>query len=617
VILRRLSCIALCAFSFAPGPAVAQKGAKLPGDTLAWIGERVITSADLIRRMELMPFPESTKGVDPESLKAMTLRAMIAEQVLAAEWARLGFPEEKGEILMRRELENALVRDELYRREVLDRSAPGKEETVEGMKRFVKINSVLSFLVNSESEGRALAGILKSARPGNPLRDVPRSLYSQVDTITVKFGATDTAFETAAYAIGPSRVSRPFHSAIFGWAVLYLLDRTTNLAAAKMDLAGRHRQVEKILRARHEGHRYEEYYREVLAPHNALADSAVFSLLSDAIEALWAEDTVHFADHGSYLLTGDLVELIASRLRTKLDSVFVKLDGGDLTLGEILEMMRYADFRSKEREGLQFRKNLNGEVRDLVGQEILSREGRKKSLQYAPAVKKGLGEWTAYWAARDMYYSVRDSVSVTERDVLGYLVKNSATLGRWYEVNLREILSDSLSGVEASLDELGRGVPFPAVAEKRSRRAEWGARGGASGWFRVDAHPVIGFEALDADTGKIVGPLRLDEGWSLFQLTGRRKTAEARADFAVLKRNVYARLIAERRKQAVDRAIADLVRRYHVAIDGAKLRNITITHVPMFTRRLIGFGGRMAAFPQLMKAWDWVNQQAPVETVVP
>jgi parvulin-like peptidyl-prolyl isomerase len=598
-------------------PAGAQKPVQVPRDTLAWVGPGVITSADFIRRMELMPFPESTKGVDPESLKAMTLRAMIAEKVLAIEKDRLGLPEGRSTLLMRRELENALVRDELYRRQVLDRTAPGRRETAEGMKRLVKDNRVLSFLVPSESDGNTLAGILKSARPGDLLRDVPPSLYTQMDTITVKIGATDTAYETAAYAIGPSRVSKPFHSAIFGWAVLYLLDRTTNPDAARMDLADRHRRVEKILRARHESERYEEYYREVLAPHNALADSSIFNLLADSIAALWGEDTSHFLSHGSYLLTGDLVDLIGSRLRGHLDSVFVNLDEGSLTLGEILEVMRYADFRSKEREGVQFRKNLNGQVRDLVAQELLSREGRKESLQYAPSVRKDLDLWSGYWAAREMYYRIRDSVTVTDDDILRHLRKYKVIFGPAYEVNVREVLCDSLSGVEAVLNELGRGVPFSSVASARSRRTEWASGGGVSGWFRVDLHPALGFEAMNTDTGKTTGPLRLDEGWSVFQVIGKRRTGESKVDFDVLKRNVRGRLLLERRKQATDRAIADLARREHVVIDAAKLRKVTLTQIPMFTRRLIGFGGRMAAFPQLMKAWDWVNLPVPAETVVP
>jgi hypothetical protein len=280
-------------------------------------------------------------------------------------------------------------------------------------------------------------------------------------------------------------------------------------------------------------------------------------------------------------------------------------------------MMRYADFRSKERDGLQFRKNLNGELRDLVGQALLSREGRKESLQYASSVQKDLEIWSDYWGARQMYYLVRDSVTVSDGEILRHLEKYKDIFGRYYEVNLREVLCDSLSQMGMVLDDIDRGKTFSEVASKYSRRSEWARSGGASGWFRVDLHPAIGFEAMNADTGIIVGPLKLEEGWSLFQVVGKRRTNEGKVDFAVLKRNIRARLLFENRKLAVDRYIANLVRSWQVVIDDGKLKKITLTEIPMFTRRLIGFGGRMAAFPMLMKAWDWVSQPAPPGAVVP
>jgi hypothetical protein len=375
--------------------------------------------------------------------------------------------------------------------------------------------------------------------------------------------------------------------------------------------------VEKILGARHESDRYDQYYREILVPHTALADSTLFAILADSIAALWGEDTAHFVSHGSYILTGDMVELIESRLHHDLDSVLVRTDGAGLTLGEVLEMLRYADFRSKEREGLQFRMNLNGEVRDLVGQAFLTREGRNEGLQYAPSVQKDLEIWSDYWGARDMYYRVRDSVTVSDEEIFRHLVKYKDIFGRYYDVKVREVLCDSLGLVGVVLDEIGRGAAFSAVASKYSRRAEWASNGGASGWFRVDSHPAIGFEAMNADTGKIIGPVRVEQGWSVFQVLGKRHTNESKVDFTVLKQNVRVRLLNEKRKLAVDRCIANLVRSRQVVIDARQLGKITVTHVPMFTRRLIGFGGRMAASPMLMKAWDWVKQTAPPETVVP
>jgi hypothetical protein len=98
-------------------PAVAQKEASLRQDTVARIGSTAITARELIQRVEMMPFPGKQKKDQTDSVKIKALHAMIAEKLLANEAKRLSLSEDKKTALTRRELENALIRDELYRRE--------------------------------------------------------------------------------------------------------------------------------------------------------------------------------------------------------------------------------------------------------------------------------------------------------------------------------------------------------------------------------------------------------------------------------------------------------------------------------------------------------------------
>jgi parvulin-like peptidyl-prolyl isomerase len=597
--------------------ASAQKAGSLPQDTIARVGTAVITARELKLRLELMPFPDTQKGMNIDTLKARALRAMIAEKALAHEKRVRGLPEDRSTELMRYELENVLVRDELYRREVVAKSRPTPEEIAVGMNRYVYVSKVLSFLVRDEEDGITLARMLKNRRPDSLVQVIPNALYYQCDTLTIRFGAPDTAFENAAYAIGKSRVSKPFRSAMFDWAVLYLLDKGQNPEAMEKNLADRHRRVEKTLQARHEGERYEQYYRQTLISRNALADSALFTLLADSIVALWKEDTSHFQSHGAYILTGDVVDLLITRLRPFLDSVFVSIDDGNLTLGQVLEMFRYLDFRSKALEGLAFKLELNEAVKGVVAREILVREGRKQGLQYLADVQEDLRLWDDFWAARQLYYIVRDSVAVTDDDVVRHLLKNKEIFGRAYEVNVREVLTDSLREMAAILDQLERGRSLADLAREFSRRTEWAPNGGESKFFRVLQHPELGFEALMADTGKLTGPVGLPEGSSLFIVLGKRRTKDATVGFDTLSQNIRMRLLGEKRKQTVDRYIANLVREQQVSIDEEKLRNVRINQVPMFTRRFIGFGGKMAAAPLLMKQWDWVKESQVPGTIVP
>jgi hypothetical protein len=40
---------------------------------------------------------------------------------------------------------------------------------------------------------------------------------------------------------------------------------------------------------------------------------------------------------------------------------------------------------------------------------------------------------------------------------------------------------------------------------------------------------------------------------------------------------------------------------------------VKVTLIPAFTRRNLGFGGRMTAVPLLIQQWDWVKELSPDE----
>ena len=580
----------------------------LPQDTVAHVGPEVITSVELLKRIELMPFPENRQPDQAEEIKSKALYSMIAEKLLATEARHQQLPEDHTTNLMRHELENLLIRDALFKREVEEKARPAERDIYDGMKRYRIELTVLSFLVSTEVQGKILANRLRETHRDSLLKDLPTGMYSQLDTIKIHFGGPDTAYEDAAYAIGKSRVSKPFYSSTLGWAVLYLLESNSYAAATKMNIEDRHRHVEKVLRERLMMELSDQYSREVLKNRTAAADSTIFNIFSDSILALWHIDPEHFHRDNGYIITSDMIDVLLERLVPLLDTTFVKVEDGNLTLGDILEMMRYEGFEAQSYEGLTSKFELNEEVKHVVGRELLAREGRKKLLQYSNAVLGDLSMWMDYWSARQLFYRVRDSIKVTDQDVYNHLLKNKEMFGSNYSVNIREILSDDLGGVSTIMQAIGNGKNLADLAGTYSKRTEWASRGGESGLFKILDHPELGFRALLADTGKLVGPLKLKEGYSLFTVLRKQRTNSAIVSFDTLRDNIEKRLITEKRKDTVDRFIASLAREQHVTIDSDKLKRVKPTLIPMFTRRYMGFGGMMSATPLLMRQWDWMKE---------
>jgi len=597
---------------------LSQEREALPQDTLARIGLSAITARDLLERIELIPFPRKYRPSQMDSVKVKVLMALIAEKVLANEAKRKSVSEDVVTKLMHHELENLFIRDELFKREVEANAKPTAEEVIAGMHRFEWKLKVIAFLVRSEAEGEALAKHLRASKTKNILEGLRRDLFTEIDTIYIRFGGPDSAYENAAYSIGNSRVSKPFYSHNLGWSVLYLLDKIMNSESIKMTLDERSRKVDKTLKERYEQDIGERYSLAVLSSKNAVADSNIFNEFADSLIALRREiGPKYYQRDGGYMVTSEMVDVLIYRLKPYLDTTFITITGGNMTLGELLEMFRYENFISKSLEGFSFKMELNEEVKHLVGNELLAREGRRQLLQNSAPVQRDLELWTGYWAACQLYYDVRDSVKVTNEDIVEHLLKTKEIFGRYYEVNVREILTYSQEVMTRIINELQCGNKLAEMVSQYSIRAEWVKNGGESGYFVILQHPEIGFRALLADTGTLVGPVKLKDGYSLFTVLGKRRTKEAVVGFDTLCRNVRERLTIEKRKQATDRYIAKLAREQQVSIDYKKLKLVRPSSIPMFTQRFMGFGGMMTAIPLLMQQWDWIKEYEQLAKTIP
>ncbi len=592
--------------------ASGQRSAVLPDDTLAHVGSTVITARELIQRLELLPFPGSVTG-SADEIKRKALLALIAEKLLGREASRLDLRNDDDALRTDRELENLFVRDALFKEEVSSKVVVSEDEIHEGMRRLPFEFQVLSFLVRDRTAGNKLVARLRKAKPGSVLDSVQAGMFTQVDTIRLRFGAPDVAYEEAVFSIGRDRISAPFESPNFGWAVLYLIDRLPIKDIQKMNVDERRHRVTRILRERKEEVVAAEVYYNILMSKRATADRRIFMILADSLSEFWKQDTARFKRRDSYILTSDMAEVLMHRLAPFADSILVHFDAGGLTLGQALEMLRYEDYLSREYVGERFLHDLSEEIKSLAAREILAREGRQRGLLERPSVGNDLSQWRTYLNAGALYRKVRDSVQVSDDDIFDHLLKNKEYFGYHYEVNVREVLCLSESDVNEVLQQLSKGTSLQELAPGKSIRPVWAARGGESGFFPLIDHPEIGFRAMLADSGKLVGPIRLNEGFSIFTVLGKRGTDKALTPFDSLRHNTGERLLAEKRKRAMDKTIAALAREEQVAINYGKLKDVKVTLIQTFTRRHMGFGGRMTAVPLLMQQWDWIKEYEPAE----
>jgi hypothetical protein len=440
-----------------------------------------------------------------------------------------------------------------------------------------------------------------------------------MDTLVLQFGVVDTALENAAYALSRNRrVSNPVRTESFGTGVLVLQEETPNRTMLQQPLPDRRRSVERALKDREENLLGRAYLGSILSPQKAVVDPGLFDSLAAATRDVLLADSSGQKRGSGHDLTLAHVDAVSARLQAHLRERLVTIGGDGMALAEVLEGFRNERFKFPVLTDPEFMARLSGSLKMVVQQELMSREAIRQGLQNTPEVRRDLSVWSSYWTARAMEQQIAAEVTVSDSEVTAFLVRGGAILGKAYEVNVREILSSSLGESLEMAERLLGGEDMAALAQKSSRRGEWAAQGGESGFFRVSEHPGLGFAALAQDSGTMGGPVALPEGYSIFPVLGKRQVLnDSIPAYTTLRENARRLVHAQHVQKSLNRFLADLAGRQAIRIDYVRLRQIQLVPSNMVTTRYIGFGGAMLAVPMIHPQYRWIDEVPDKTGLVP
>jgi hypothetical protein len=587
----------------------------VPSDTLATVGPRVITSRDVIERIEMMPWPGKDKPSQMDSAKIRALQSLAAEAILSMEAPSQGVVDDSTLRMQSQNVEKLMVRDELYKREVRGKVSLTPEEIHQGLKRFARQIKALMINVGSEVDA---ANLIKQLRSGASVDSLARVRRLQVDSANVRFGMLEKSQEDAVYGISASKpVSDPVNVPRLGWVVLYYVESSTDPDFAKLSQSERQQTVQQKLTRRKEAVRAGSYVSNHLASRRAEVRPGPFGLLATTLHDLFAGDTVHFKNQAGYRL--DMVAPAAeARLAPHLHDPLVDLEGGTMTMQEVLEAWRNFDFLIPTLEKKEFMRQMNGAVREVVMREFLVREAYRQKLQHTAAVQHDVDVWLNAWQANLLARQVVNGVKVTDQEVSDYLVAHADEFGDDYLVNIRELLSDSLSTALSLLERVVRGENFKQLAKEHSKRQGWAKDGGETGYFVVSRLPEVGLLALESDTGKILGPVKTKDGYSIFSVLGKKlRKGKGVMPYDSLKEEVRAELYKKKVSGKLDDFVAAAAKNYPVTLHYDRLKQLQISPINVVTKRMIGFGGSMPASPGLVPVFRWVDKASNVQQFFP
>jgi len=609
----------LCACFRLNSVSFAQEHAEIPTDVLAEVGPKVITAKDLIERVELMPWPGKDRAGGRDSAMVKALQSLVAEQILAMEAVAHGLARDSIMRMRVKNLEGLIVRDELYRQEVRPKAKVSQREVREGLKRFAWQIKVLMIGARIRADARAISSALRfDGRVDSIITHPPGTSPITIDTVTVSFGLLERNQEDAVYGL-TERVpaSEPLAVPRLGWVVLYLLGKQTNPEYAKRSIPERTRAVTQKVRIRNELELANRYSANVLAPHRAQAKPATFDLFARTIYGILSTDSLAYRNEAGYRLDM-VVDTAEARLEPHLNDVMVEMEGGGMSVADVLESYRSFDFLLPIVNKNDFRRRLNASVREVVARELMAREAYRRGLDQTEAVQHGVGTWSTYWLAQALMEKIVKDVTVSNEEVLNYLIGHADLIGRDYEVNVREVLSDSLKEALSLMEKIIAGGDMKDVARNFSKRKEWAVHNGESGFFVAADYPEIGFRALDSDTGKLIAPVKVPTGYSVFTVLGKKQApGDSIMSYDSLKTLIHNDLRAEKVQQLLNTFLASAAKNHDVKLYYNRLKKVEIPPTNLVTRRFIGFGGSMIAVPALYPLWQWVRETKDVREIFP
>jgi len=254
-------------------------------------------------------------------------------------------------------------------------------------------------------------------------------------------------------------------------------------------------------------------------------------------------------------------------------------------------------------------------LRAMTEAEIIAQEGLRRGYQYNADVQRDVSIWSDYWRSRSAEFNVVDTVTIQPWEASWSMWRNnSAVVETTCFLSVQEILRPDSASAVTIAEMLRNGADMDSLARVCTIRTEWRGNGGRSGWFSCKDRWELSGRVMMMTEGETKGPLKLAEGYSILRLLGRKFIGDG-ADSVL--RLESRRVRVAHQQAALNSHLAHMALGHNARIFYDKIPHADVEDVDMFTRRMIGFGGKINAAPLLIPQWEWVEEWKKMQSKVP
>ena len=505
--------------------------------TVAAVGDQTITVQDV--RDFLAKLPEHAKGEEAwkEQLRNH-LQTMIDIELLLMEARSQGLERSSAYLTRMIRIRKAKLVSEYERRTIDATVEDGEVEEYidrEGLARAVRLGDILvADLETAEKAAREIEG-------GASFADVARKLSMNEETAA---RGGDTGRFTTRYEMIPGLAEKLFGLAVGSvsdpvrigarYAVFKILDETTAQFNPQQRM-----KIAKELERKKRGIAKAELVAELRDKYRL---EPVRDGIAAAVEALrpGAADVDHdpsaivlYQYDGGEITAADLISAAKSRK------------------GNVLETLRDAE------QVVSFAEQYI--VPDMMIQEAAMRQGIDREEEMA----QWLEEQGKQMLARDLRaYVLKERVTIAEDDLRQYYEANAERFLHPEQTEVQEILVGTEIEALRLKGMIEDGAAFGDLAKRHSIRSlEVRDDEGRFHVHRYEAPQFGGFveAAVEAEIGELTGPVKVQEGYSIFKVLSRERKRET---FAEAEMRVRSQLRRQRHRNAFNEYMEGLRSRY-------------------------------------------------------
>lgn len=587
---------------------------------IAKIGSEVIIESEFIERYELTPQIYAGMAGAEESIKREVLYSIIAEKLWALEAESMGLDNSELIKSTYKAIEKMYVRDALYRQEILEKVKLSDEYLIEAFRRnslLLKLNYIFStdeLEINNFYEqltnGVNFYSILLQ-RPESSLQETP---------YVVGYGQMDKAVEDILYNLKLGEFTRPI-KAPNGWYIFRLLSTEEKIIENAQQAEEQQKYVLKVAEKTMTDSLYKDFYSRFFKDAVAETNKELFLKLSDlVVEALTNRSEKENIPPGEkiYLIPEDLYKIENDLGAELLNAEFIKLNGQPVTINDFLQELSIEKFYVDSLDNNHIKGRLNFTVKIFIEHELLSREGYRRGLQNLPEVQRYLKMWRAYYLTETLRNEIAESIQITDEEAYEYFLEKNRDTATVVEVKIIEVLTEDLDVIRTILDELNAGKDFRELAIKYTIREDAKNNNGELGFFSVNEYSEIGKKAAIMKVGDMYGPIKVPEGYSLFELMDRKEKNDLSVEnYESEKEHIKIELRHKKYSDALINKTVELANKYNVQLNDEALRSIKVLNTTTVVYRYFGFGGRLLAVPMTVPNYHWVQPWLEQEDLTP